>query len=68
MYIIPFCTYHRRGSSLLRTAVWLAEQLTDAKFEVEKQASGNVIIRCQGIGYTAPTVASGPESVPSLNT
>ncbi|KAF9052761.1 RTC domain-containing 1 [Panaeolus papilionaceus] len=37
-----------------QTAIWLAEQLTDAKFEVETEPSGQVIIKCQGIGYTAP--------------
>ncbi|EDR11018.1 uncharacterized protein LACBIDRAFT_316113 [Laccaria bicolor S238N-H82] len=34
-----------------QTAIWLAQQLTDAKFEVEEESSGTVIIRCQGIGY-----------------
>lgn len=37
-----------------RTAIWLAQELTDAKFEVEDEPSGTVVIRCQGIGYTAP--------------
>uniref|UniRef100_A0A8H7Y272 RNA 3'-terminal-phosphate cyclase (ATP) n=1 Tax=Psilocybe cubensis TaxID=181762 RepID=A0A8H7Y272_PSICU len=37
-----------------KTAIWLAEQLTNAKFEVEEEESGHVIIRCQGVGYTAP--------------
>ena len=40
--------------SSTRTAIWLAQELTDAKFEVEDEPSGTVIIRCQGIGYTAP--------------
>ena len=37
-----------------QTAIWLAQQLTNAKFEVEEESSGTVttmIIRCQGIGY-----------------
>lgn len=34
------------------TAIWLAEELTDAKFAVEEDPAGT-IIRCQGIGYTA---------------
>ena len=38
-----------------RTAIWLAKELTDAKFEVEHEANGGVIIRCEGIGYTAST-------------
>jgi len=37
-----------------RTAIWLAQELTDAKFEIEDEPSGTVVIRCQGIGYTAP--------------
>ncbi|KAH6918813.1 RTC domain-containing 1 [Coprinopsis sp. MPI-PUGE-AT-0042] len=35
-----------------RTAIWLAEQLTDAKFTVNLDPLGTVI-RCEGIGYTA---------------
>ena len=35
--------------------MWLAQELTDAKFETEDEPSGTVVIRCQGIGYTAPT-------------
>ncbi|THV08050.1 RNA 3'-terminal phosphate cyclase [Dendrothele bispora CBS 962.96] len=35
-----------------RTAIWIAEQLTDAKFEIEEKVKGNVI-RCQGIGMTS---------------
>ncbi|KAG6811870.1 hypothetical protein H0H92_005446 [Tricholoma furcatifolium] len=34
-----------------QTAIWVAQQLTDAKFEVEEEASGHTIIRCNGIGY-----------------
>jgi hypothetical protein len=37
-----------------RTAIWVAEQLTDAKFELEEQARGQFIIHCEGIGFTAP--------------
>ena len=40
--------------SSIRTAIWLAQELTDAKFEVENEPPGTVVIRCQGIGYTAP--------------
>ncbi|PPQ63191.1 hypothetical protein CVT24_005736 [Panaeolus cyanescens] len=36
-----------------QTAIWLAEQLTDAKFQVETEPNGQVIIKCHGIGYTA---------------
>lgn len=35
-----------------RTAIWLAEQLTEAKFTIEPDPQGT-IIRCEGIGYTA---------------
>ncbi|KAG6910912.1 hypothetical protein DXG01_006595 [Tephrocybe rancida] len=34
-----------------QTAIWVAEQLTDAKFEVEEEASGHTVIRCEGIAY-----------------
>ncbi|KAJ7762142.1 hypothetical protein B0H16DRAFT_1455764 [Mycena metata] len=33
-----------------RTAIWLAEQLTDAKFDFTVEGSGHTIIRCKGIG------------------
>ncbi|KAF9479746.1 RNA 3'-terminal phosphate cyclase [Pholiota conissans] len=36
-----------------RTAIWLAQQLTDAQFETEEDPSGCVVIRCQGIGHSA---------------
>ncbi|RDB21493.1 RNA 3'-terminal phosphate cyclase [Hypsizygus marmoreus] len=36
-----------------QTAIWVAEQLSDAKFEVEEDSTGHTVIRCQGIGYTA---------------
>ncbi|KAJ7582488.1 RNA 3'-terminal phosphate cyclase domain-containing protein [Mycena floridula] len=35
-----------------RTAIWVAEQLTSAKFTVEEEDL-HQIIRCQGIGYSA---------------
>ena len=41
------------SSSRRRTAIWVAEQLTDAEFQVEEMSTGHTIIRCQGIGYTA---------------
>ncbi|KAJ6547184.1 RNA 3'-terminal phosphate cyclase domain-containing protein [Mycena capillaripes] len=37
-----------------KTAIWVAEQLTDAKFDITVEDSGHTIIRCKGIGYTAP--------------
>lgn len=33
-----------------RTAIWIAEQLTDAKFELHEDTSGAVILHCEGIG------------------
>ncbi|KAK0448362.1 RNA 3'-terminal phosphate cyclase/enolpyruvate transferase [Desarmillaria tabescens] len=35
-----------------QTAIWVAQQLTDAKFEVEVDLSGCTVIRCRGIGYS----------------
>lgn len=37
--------------TIFRTAIWLAEQLTDAKFEIEEESTGTVVIRCEGLGY-----------------
>ncbi|KIY49059.1 RNA 3'-terminal phosphate cyclase [Fistulina hepatica ATCC 64428] len=34
-----------------RTAIWVAEQLTTARFDVSKDGQ-NVIVECEGIGYT----------------
>ncbi|KAJ3728887.1 RTC domain-containing 1 [Lentinula raphanica] len=39
-----------------RTAIWVAEQLSDAKFHTEQLESGHTVIRCKGIGY-------GPEYI-----
>jgi len=36
-----------------QTAMWIAEQLTTAKFDIEKETSGHNVIRCEGIGYSA---------------
>jgi len=38
--------------STRRTAIWLAQELTDAKFTVDEDADGTHIIRCDGIGYS----------------
>ncbi|KAJ7632301.1 RNA 3'-terminal phosphate cyclase domain-containing protein [Roridomyces roridus] len=35
-----------------KTAIWIAEQLTEARFEVTVDDSGHTIVRCTGIGYT----------------
>ncbi|KAK0210414.1 RNA 3'-terminal phosphate cyclase domain-containing protein [Desarmillaria ectypa] len=34
------------------TAIWVAQQFTDAKFDVEADLSGCTVIRCRGIGYS----------------
>ncbi|KAJ7208156.1 RNA 3'-terminal phosphate cyclase domain-containing protein [Mycena haematopus] len=39
-----------------QTAIWVAEQLTNAKFEVTVEDSGHTIIRCIGMGYSPPGV------------
>ncbi|KAF5386599.1 hypothetical protein D9615_001722 [Tricholomella constricta] len=45
----------KRGLSLhTKTAIWVAEQLTDAKFDIDEEPSGHTVIRCVGIGYSAP--------------
>jgi RNA 3'-terminal phosphate cyclase (ATP) len=36
-----------------KTAIWVAEHLTDAKFEINEDPSGAVAITCQGIGFKA---------------
>ncbi|KAF7311629.1 RNA terminal phosphate cyclase domain 1 [Mycena kentingensis (nom. inval.)] len=42
----------KSGLSLhTQTAIWVAEQLTDAKFDVKVEESGHTVIRCKGIGY-----------------
>ena len=50
------------ANQTFRTAIWLAKELTDAKFKIEQEANGNVIIRCQGIGYSAPHTSTLDES------
>ena len=36
-----------------RTAIWVAEQITGAKFTVQEDESGLTTIVCDGIGYTS---------------
>lgn len=38
-----------------KTAIWVAEQLTEARFTVTTNDAGLHIVRCQGMGYTAPS-------------
>ncbi|KAF9262186.1 RNA 3'-terminal phosphate cyclase [Marasmius fiardii PR-910] len=46
----------RRGLTLhTKTAMWVMEQLTDAKFDIEETPGGQTIIRCKGIGYRIST-------------
>lgn len=43
--------------------MWLAEQLTDARFkEIPDEDGSTVIIECDGIGYTAPQRVDTMES------
>ncbi|KAI0928221.1 hypothetical protein AcW1_005532 [Taiwanofungus camphoratus] len=35
-----------------KTAIWVAEQLTSAKFEVNEEPEGQTVIECEGMGYT----------------
>jgi len=35
-----------------KTAIWVAEQLTNARFQVEEDNNGLTIIRCNGIGHS----------------
>ncbi|KAI0057106.1 RNA 3'-terminal phosphate cyclase [Artomyces pyxidatus] len=37
-----------------RTAIWVAEQLTEAKFEVQESPGGRCLITCNGIGFSIP--------------
>ncbi|RPD65847.1 RNA 3'-terminal phosphate cyclase [Lentinus tigrinus ALCF2SS1-7] len=39
-----------------RTAIWVAEQVTEAKFRVQASESG-AVIECDGIGYVRPDLA-----------
>lgn len=36
-----------------RTAIWVAEQITGAKFAVQEDESGLTTVICDGIGYTS---------------
>ena len=39
-----------------KTAIYVAEELTDARFSVAEETSGGtVIVKCQGIGYRCDT-------------
>ncbi|KAI0807299.1 RNA 3'-terminal phosphate cyclase [Fomes fomentarius] len=44
-----------------RTAIWVAEQLTEAKFHVQESETG-AIIECEGIGYGAGLSASAEDA------
>jgi len=35
-----------------QSAIWVAEQLTDAKFEISRNEAGMNVIKCCGIGFT----------------
>ena len=42
----------------VRTAIWIIEQLSSARFHVEETERG-AIIECEGIGYAPPPPAPG---------
>lgn len=46
-----FVQIHSLAKFVARTAIWVAEQLTDAKFDVHEEADSRVLIQCDGIGY-----------------
>ncbi|KAI0371778.1 RNA 3'-terminal phosphate cyclase [Pilatotrama ljubarskyi] len=50
-----------------RTAIWVAEQLSDAKFHVEESENG-AIIECEGVGYTPTSLDEAPNNVNATNT
>jgi len=43
-----------------RTAIWVAEQLTNAKFEIKENSDGTCLITCDGIGMKASFKEEGP--------
>jgi len=45
-----------------KTAIWVAERLTKAKFEIHEESETSFIIQCDGIGYTRPSNALSIES------
>ncbi|KAI0750986.1 RNA 3'-terminal phosphate cyclase [Daedaleopsis nitida] len=47
-----------------RTAIWVAEQLTDARFVVQESENG-VVIECDGIGYNSSPAPSEAQPTPS---
>ena len=47
-----------------RTAIWLAEQITDAKFTVQEDESGLTTVICDGIGYTSQPQPSTKDEGP----
>jgi RNA 3'-terminal phosphate cyclase (ATP) len=40
------------------TAVWVAEKLTGAKFQIKSQSDGTNLIECEEIGYENSNIAS----------
>jgi hypothetical protein len=51
-----------------RTAIWLVEQITDAKFTVEEDESGMTTVICDGIGYTSqPQPSTNDEGPGKVN-
>jgi len=47
-----------------RTAIWVTEQITGAKFTVQEDGSGLTTIICDGIGYTSESQPSDKDAEP----
>ena len=47
-----------------RTAIWVAEQITGAKFVVQEDESGSTLIICDGIGYTMQPQPANEDAEP----
>lgn len=48
-----------------RTAIWVAEHLTAAKFSVQQESSGGTILSCEGIGFKALHPSQSSVSIPT---
>ena len=50
---LPYVTHSTLIDTHIRTAIWVAEHMTQAKFDVYEAAQGPCTIRCDGIGFTS---------------
>ncbi|KAJ3553579.1 hypothetical protein NM688_g3532 [Phlebia brevispora] len=49
-----------------KTAMWIAEELTDATFDVKEDTDGTILLSCEGIGYTSRKAAAARAHVETL--